>query len=134
MARALPVPRIGFVAAWSGVSHPQPKGCAEGSPNPDTPGLARIVLFKILKNSARNWAVSRSFILKLLNNEKSQSRNPLSRKIFRPAVPKVPRGWRNQDGAADGIATKRRERLLRKYAQLLRLGVAGWITRNSWSS
>ena len=27
-----------------------------------------MVLFKMLKNSARNWAVSRSFTLKLLNN------------------------------------------------------------------
>src|SRR5713101_6829515 len=44
----------------------------------------------MLKNSARNWALKRSFNLKVLNTEKSTFLKPESRKRFRPIVPKVP--------------------------------------------
>jgi hypothetical protein len=44
IARAPPVPRMGFVAALSGVMHPQPRSDgAEGSLPPAGPGFAVIV-------------------------------------------------------------------------------------------
>src|SRR5215831_154714 len=48
-------------------------------------------MFRILKNSARNWVLIRSVILHFLVTEKSTRLRPLFRKISRPMVPRVPR-------------------------------------------
>src|SRR5438105_13433449 len=96
MARLPPEPITGFDAATSGVAHAQAKEPVEGSlcAQPFCPpnGLAKLGWFKILKNSARNCAPKRSVNFQFLATEKSQSWNPVSRKMLRPAVPKVPKG------------------------------------------
>src|SRR5438270_12085075 len=100
MARARPEPSTGFTAAVSGVAQPQPKAPGkEGSENPfDGPqplvppqGLAKLGWLRILKNSARNCAVSRSLKRKFLAIDRSRLRKPVSRKMLRPMVPKVPK-------------------------------------------
>src|ERR1700751_4369386 len=96
MERLPPEPITGFDAATSGVAQPQPKPVArtEGSfiPNPFCPpnGFAKFGWLRTLKNSARNCAVRRSLNFQFLATEKSQLRNPVSRNVLRPIVPKVP--------------------------------------------
>ena len=46
---------------------------------------------KMLKNSARNWAVSLSLNFQPLVTDKSKLRMPESRKLLRGDVPKVPK-------------------------------------------
>ena len=53
--------------------------------------MAYWVRFRILKNSARNWALTRSVIFHFLVADRSKRCRPLFRKIFRPIVPRVPR-------------------------------------------
>src|SRR5262249_22866884 len=47
-------------------------------------------MFRTLKNSPRNCAVTASVILHFLWTDRSNSFVPLLRKIFRPMVPSVP--------------------------------------------
>src|ERR1039458_7166146 len=96
MARLPPDPMTGLAEATSGVAHPQPNGRADGSfnPNPFCPpyGLAKLGWLKMLKNSARNWARSRSPKCQFLATEKSKFQKPVSRKVFRPMLPNCPNG------------------------------------------
>jgi len=55
------------------------------------PGFPKFGWLNILKNSARNCAVSRSLNLKTLVTEKSTFLNPESRNVLRPKLPKVPK-------------------------------------------
>src|SRR5260370_33572055 len=84
----------GLDAATSGVAHEQPNDPVEGSlwAHPFCPpnGLAKLGWLKILKNSARNCAPNRSPHLKFLATERSTFLKPVSRKMLRPIVPKVP--------------------------------------------
>src|ERR1700722_17603126 len=93
-ARLPPEPMTGLAAATSGVAHPHPNEPVEGSlcANPFCPpnGLARLGWLKMLKNSTRNCAPRRSPSFQFLATEKSTFLNPVSRKMFRPIVPKVP--------------------------------------------
>src|ERR1039457_3615434 len=99
MARLPPEPSTGLPAAWSGVAQPQPKlEVEEGSPSAPMPkpldapyGFAKLGWLRTLKNSARNWAVRRSWNLNFLVTDKSQLRRPGSSQMLRPDVPKVPR-------------------------------------------
>src|SRR5262245_40456059 len=63
-------------------------------PNPpdvtEVPGLLKFVWFSTLKNSARYCKFQRSVIRKFLCAEKSMLNVPGPRRIFRPALPKVP--------------------------------------------
>src|SRR6266852_8151888 len=97
MARAPPEPSTGLTDAVSGVAQPQPKGPAEGSAVAPTPwpvappkGFAKLGWLVMLKNSARNCAVSRSLNLQLLETDISRLWKPISRKMLRPELPKVP--------------------------------------------
>src|SRR4029077_4927707 len=86
----------GFEAATSGVAQEQPKEPVDGSlcAHPFCPpkGLAKFGWFRKLKNSIRNWALKRSVNFQFFATEKSQLWNPVSRKMLRPIVPKVPNG------------------------------------------
>src|ERR1700730_1164402 len=86
----------GLPAETSGVAQPQPKllpllGSSPRLPFVEAPyGLARLGILKMLKISTRNSAPNRSLNLKSLNIEKSKFLKAVSRKMFRPMVPKVP--------------------------------------------
>src|SRR5208283_2408533 len=92
--RGPPEPIAGFAAAMSGVAHPQPKLDAAGSfrPKPFCPpyGFAKLGWLRMLKNSARNCARSRSPKRQFLATEKSRFLKPASGNRFRPMVPKLP--------------------------------------------
>src|SRR6201998_2343424 len=96
ITRLLPEPMSGLRAEPSGVAPPQPNeppllGSSPRLPFVDAPyGLARLGGLKRLKISTRNSAPNRSPRLKSLNIEKSRFLKPVSRKMFRPMVPKVP--------------------------------------------
>src|ERR1035438_6164420 len=85
---------IGLEAAASGVAQEQPNDPDEGSlcAHPFCPpnGLAKLGWLKMLKNSTRPCKPKCSLHLKFLASEKSTLRNPVSRKMLRPMVPKVP--------------------------------------------
>src|SRR5207302_7295180 len=89
-------PMIGLPVAKSGVWHPQPNPLPfEGSSPLCEPlfaplGLEIVGLLSMSNTSKRNCAPKRSLNVKVLNRERSQFRKPLSRKMFRPIVPKVP--------------------------------------------
>ena len=73
MLRGPPVPITGLAPATSGVAVLLPNILgALRSLLKRTPGLAKFGWFKILKNSARNWMLTRSVALKVLASEKSQ--------------------------------------------------------------
>ena len=86
MSRLLPEPSTGLPAAASGVSLASPRTPADGSLLARWPASTcpKRGWFRTLKNSARNWALSRSLILKSLVTEKSQVRNGGLRKTFFP--------------------------------------------------
>src|ERR1035437_6985600 len=94
MARLPPDPMTGLDAATSGVAQEQPKDPVEGSlcAQPFCPpnGLAKLGCLKLFKNSTRNCAPNRWPHWKFLATEKSTFLNPVSRKMLRPMVPKVP--------------------------------------------
>src|ERR1700757_1378072 len=97
MARAPPEPSTGLADATSGVAQPQPNGPTEGSAVAPTPwpvappkGFAKLGWLVMLNISARNWVVRRSPNFQLLETEKSRLWKPVSRKILRPELPKVP--------------------------------------------
>src|ERR1700719_1012824 len=87
---------MGLPATTSGVAHPQPNPVPAEASSPELPpfdaplGLAMIGRLRMLNTSNRNWAPNRSLKVKVWNTEKSQSLKPLSRKMLRPMVPKVP--------------------------------------------
>src|ERR1700680_1227477 len=95
-ARLPPDPITGFAAATSGVAQPQPNGCTDGSfkPNPFCPpyGLAKFGWFKMLKNSARNWAWTRSPRCQFLATERSKFLKPESGNMLRDMFPNCPSG------------------------------------------
>src|SRR5271157_319929 len=86
----------GLAAATSGVAQPHPNEPVDGSlcAKPFCPpnGLAKLGWLKKLKNSMRNCAASRSPNFQFLATDKSTFLNPVSRKMLRPIVPKVPPG------------------------------------------
>src|ERR1700736_1852678 len=96
ITRLLPEPMSGLPAETSGVAHPQPNeppllGSSPRLPFVDAPyGLARLTVLKMLNTSKRNSAPNRSLNLKSLKMEKSKFLKAVSRKMFRPMVPKVP--------------------------------------------
>src|SRR5271157_4002069 len=97
MARAPPEPSTGLTDAVSGVEQPQPNGPTEGSPVAPAPwpvappnGFAKLGWLVMLNISARNCVVSFSPNFQLLETEKSRLWKPVSRKMLRPELPKVP--------------------------------------------
>src|SRR5690242_12396268 len=96
MERGPPEPTAGLAAATSGVAQPQPKGWTEGSfnPNPFCPpyGFAKFGWLKMLKNSTRNCRRLVSPKWKFFATEKSKFLKPVSGNMFRPMLPKWPRG------------------------------------------
>src|SRR5260370_17785170 len=91
MLRGPPVTIPGFAAATSGVLKMKPKEVgSEGSTKPWVLGFAKCGWLRTLKNSARNWTLTRSVRLVALTTEKSQLSNRGPRNGFRPAFPKVP--------------------------------------------
>src|SRR5713226_8900730 len=86
----------GFAADTSGVAQehpkkfPPPEGSLCAQPFCPPNGLAKLGWLKMLKNSARNCAPKCSPHLKFLATERSTFLKPVSRKMLRPMVPKVP--------------------------------------------
>src|SRR6266550_7075947 len=87
---------MGLPVAKSGVWQPQPNELKfDGSSPLWEPLLAPLGLEMVARlsrsnTSNRNCAPKRSLNVKFLNKERSQFLKPLSRKMFRPMLPKVP--------------------------------------------
>jgi len=96
--RAAPLPTWGLAFCTSGVVREVPNPpmvvgllCCPDPIVVAIAGLAYAVMFRILKNSARNWALIRSVSFHFLVMDRSQRYRPLFRKIFRPMLPRVPK-------------------------------------------
>src|SRR2546423_12890512 len=86
-----PVPTTGFAAATSGVAFDKPNT----PPRPRSfvnriAGFANSGWLRILKNSPRSWALTRSPNRNDFTIEKSQLWRPEARNVFRPRLPNVP--------------------------------------------
>src|SRR5260370_41732660 len=95
--RPAPLPTCGLAFATSGVTSQLPNPpvvvgvLCPVAPWAQQAGLAYVVMFRILKNSARNWVLTRSVIFHFLVTDRSSRCRPLARQMPPPIVPRVPR-------------------------------------------
>jgi len=71
MWRGPPEPSTGLLPATSGVAQEQPNCPPAPAPGSSVGGGPKLVQLKILKNSARNWALYRSLNFHSFETEKS---------------------------------------------------------------